>query len=322
MRQRGGDPIPPRRSFAHVLRADGIEPIQQKIYGTSWLEGSPIAGSGLAGVQVWGVKGASVTNVPGGRLISGEGFRLLHLSTITGRPRTCITDQASAMLNRAESHLAEHGMTFRHVVRTWIYLRRILDWYGEFNRVRTAFFKRVGLKVYPASTGIQGHIGDEECMMDLLAFDGTGSATPMNRSVRQNPATSYGSSFSRGMRLSLEGRDTLFISGTASIGPDGRTRHVCDVEGQVLETLLSVAALLQSAGAGLQDIASATLFCKTPQAFEAFTSITDLLGVPAFPVVPVLADVCRPDLEVELEAVAYRPDVHDLASPSSQSLAR
>jgi len=80
--------------------------------------------------------------------------------------------------------------------------------------------------------------------------------------------------------------------------------HCGDREAQCLETLLSIAALLEERGGGLKDISSATLFCKDARVYDAFEGATRLLGVPPFPKVAVLADVCRPDLLVEIEAVA------------------
>ncbi len=72
--------------------------------------------------------------------------------------------------------------------------------------------------------------------MDLLAID-VGPRAEWVRallgSARQNPPSCYGSSFSRGVALGA-GPRTILVSGTSSIGLDGRTRHARDPEGQVL----------------------------------------------------------------------------------------
>lgn len=144
--------------------------------------------------------------------------------------------------------------------------------------------------------------------MDVLALEvtdpGDVRVEPVRTSDRQNPAFRYGSAFSRGMALVTGGRCTLWVSGTASIGPGGETLHTGHVEAQILETLLSVAALLEEQGAGLRDIVTATLFCKTPAVYAAAERVTRLLDLPHLPAVSVRADVCRSDLLVELEAVA------------------
>lgn len=47
-------------------------------------------------------------------------------------------------------------MELPNLVRTWLYLDHILDWYDDFNRVRNTFFERNGVfdGLVPASTGI------------------------------------------------------------------------------------------------------------------------------------------------------------------------
>jgi len=49
-------------------------------------------------------------------------------------------------------------MDFSHVARTWLYLDNLLDWYDDFNVVRTSFFRKhdVFRGLVPASTGIGG----------------------------------------------------------------------------------------------------------------------------------------------------------------------
>ena len=60
--------------------------------------------------------------------------------------------------------LEAEGATWKDVVRTTCYLRDIDRDYGEFNRIRTQFFREQGLNPLPASTGIQAIL----CRPDLL----------------------------------------------------------------------------------------------------------------------------------------------------------
>jgi enamine deaminase RidA (YjgF/YER057c/UK114 family) len=106
------------------------------------------------------------------------------------------------------------------------------------------------------------------------------------------------------MTLEIEGRRTVFVSGTASINSAGASTHVGDAESQSLETLMCIAAILEEQGGALKDITSATLFCKNREAWEAWERVTRLLGIAALPKVCVQADVCRHDLLVEMEAIA------------------
>jgi enamine deaminase RidA (YjgF/YER057c/UK114 family) len=61
---------------------------------------------------------------------------------------------------------------------------------------------------------------------------------------------------------------------------------------------------MEQQGGSLRNITSATLFCKDRASWEAWNRVTRLLQIPEFPKICVLADVCRHDLLVEMEAVA------------------
>jgi enamine deaminase RidA (YjgF/YER057c/UK114 family) len=217
------------------------------------------------------------------------------------------------MFLNAEGALIQHGYTFQDVKRTWIYLQHILDWYGDFNAVRNTFFseRNVGQdreRSFPASTGIQGVTDREECIMDVLAVAGPGVVTvPMHETKRQKSADDYGSAFSRAMSVHLGGLDLVFVSGTASIDPAGNSIFLDDGPGQVLETYRCLADLLELRGAGLEDIHLATLFAKTPDLMQIHHDTVAEEGLPALPLVPTVADVCRDDLLVEIEAVAVVP---------------
>lgn len=142
--------------------------------------------------------------------------------------------------------------------------------------------------------------------MDLLAVEGPGAVrTPIHATSRQEPAFLYGSAFSRGMSLEAGGLELVFVSGTASIDRSGATVHRGDPAAQIEETLLCVEAVLAARGRSLDDVGLATLFCKTPEVLRAYREVAPRFG--DLPVVPVLADVCRPELLVEIEAFAVVP---------------
>ena len=338
---------------AAVMAHRKIQPVQEKLYGRSalradilrrreaayrrhgldrgvpvtWIEGIPLEGGDFAGVQIWGITPRdgetcvwTVENPASGygRVWTGRGFQMLYLPSVRGtRPDGALpaghTAQAQQMFTNVGLGLQAHGMAYPDVVRTWIYVSRLLDWYDELNRVRTAHYAQVGLGVkggpaFPASTGIQGRMADEECLVDVLALKSDGPASAVVETIRCSPrqdqSFNYGSAFSRGMTFKIEGRKTVHISGTASINTAGMSTHIGDAESQSLETLMSIAAILEAQGGSLRNITSATLFCKDRAAWEAWNRVTRLLQVPAFPRVCVLADVCRHDLLVEMEAVA------------------
>jgi enamine deaminase RidA (YjgF/YER057c/UK114 family) len=145
--------------------------------------------------------------------------------------------------------------------------------------------------------------------MDLLAVESDRaehSGGVVMHNSRQNEASEYGSSFSRGMILATDDRPTCWVSGTASIDGQGRTVHHGDAQSQVLETLLDVAALLETHGTKLRDICHATAYCKREEDYRAFARIIKHLHLDEVPFVPMIADVCRDELLFELDAVAVK----------------
>lgn len=318
-----------RRAEALAARGIGREaPV-------TFLEGTPASGQAFGGVQLWGVTpragaGQRVEAVEWdgqvrGREWLGPDFRQLVLSSIDGagdgaREGAVLPDapeQARRMFERASAALAARGYSFRGVARTWIYFSRLLDWYGDFNAVRNAHYAAEGFSTtaapghasaFPASTGIQARSASEECLMDLLAIDpghaGRLEARPVARSGRQGQAAAYGSAFSRAVVIDWKEYRIVHISGTASIDPEGRSTYPGDAGAQFRETMASINALLEPEGAGLSNICQGTLFAKSAAVAATCRDMARDLGLPALPFVEVIADVCRPELLVEVEAVA------------------
>jgi enamine deaminase RidA (YjgF/YER057c/UK114 family) len=125
-----------------------------------------------------------------------------------------------------------------------------------------------------------------------------------------NEAYDYGSAFSRGMRIELGKFVLLLISGTASIDEQGRTVHAGDLRAQVRRTFDNITALLASEGASWRDIVRTTCYLRDIerdyQAFNeeraAFYREQGLDPLPAS--TGIQAILCRPDLLVEIEAIA------------------
>ncbi len=227
-----------------------------------------------------------------GRVVETPAFRLLGLSDVgrraTGRLAPGPAEDAGAAIDAASELLAREGFSFRDVARTWFYLRDILDWYGPFNAVRNAAFRRMGLVgpggdgQIPASTGIEGrNPRGGWCTLDLLALaPRDGARVEMRRlhNRRQNEATEYGSAFARAMEVVLGDARYVFVSGTASIDDHGATVHVGDFETQTRYTLEAVEALLEGAGARLSDVGQATAFLANPCDGRAFERIVEPVG--------------------------------------------
>ncbi len=127
-----------------------------------------------------------------------------------------------------------------------------------------------------------------------------------------NEAYNYAkpSSFSRGLRLDFGNVAVLLISGTASIGPDGETLHVGDFRAQTRRTFANITALLKAEGASWKDIVRTTCYLRDIErdyeAFNeertAFYQSQELDPLPAS--TGIQAILCRPDLLIEIEAIA------------------
>jgi len=290
------------------------------------VEGAPLGGHGLAGIHVLAARAEWTSPIADsarvfGRVVDSPSARFVGLADVgrgaAGRLVPGPVEEAGAAIDAAVALLEGEGFSFRDVVRTWFYLRDILEWYGPFNAVRNAAFVRLGLlgrnggPAIPASTGIEGrNARGAWCTLDLLAVrPRAGACFEMERlhSRRQNEATEYGSAFARGMSLTLGDQRYVFVSGTAAIDDHGATVHVGDFEAQVEHTLDAVTAVLESAGAGLAHVRQATSFLKNPCDARAYDRIAGRTGLSDVPAVTTVADVCREDLLFEIDATAVVP---------------
>src|SRR5208283_1081830 len=169
--------------------------------------------------------------------------------------------------------------------------------------------------VYPASTGIG--TDDNDIMMSCIALATDRQdilAVPLEN-PRQTSAFDYGThyspkspKFSRAMALSCGTHATIFISGTASI-TQSETRHVGYAAGQTHETLDNIAALIGEAnlahhglpglGATLDQLALVRVYVKRQEDYGRIrAAVESRLG--ELPTVYAIADVCRPELLVEI----------------------
>ncbi|MDX2151311.1 MAG: Rid family hydrolase [Bryobacteraceae bacterium] len=125
-----------------------------------------------------------------------------------------------------------------------------------------------------------------------------------------NEAIAYGSAFSRGLRLDLGNVAVLLISGTASIDERGHTVHVGDFRAQLRRTYENITALLAAEGATWKDVVRTTCYLRDiDRDYAAFnegrTEFFREEGLDPFPAsTGIQAILCRPDLLVEIEAMA------------------
>ncbi len=127
-----------------------------------------------------------------------------------------------------------------------------------------------------------------------------------------NEAYCYGkpSSFSRGMRIDIGEVTILLISGTASIDENGQSVHIGDFRAQMRRTLANITGLLASEGCTWHDIVRTTCYLRDIERdYEAFneerTAFFKEQGLDPLPAsTGIQAILCRPELLIEIEAIA------------------
>lgn len=118
------------------------------------------------------------------------------------------------------------------------------------------------------------------------------------------------SSFSRGLRVDLGRLAILFISGTASVDERGQSVHTGDFRAQCRRTFQNITALLASEGATWKDVVRTTCYLRDidrdyKEFNEERTAFYQSQGLDPLPAsTGVQAKLCRPELLVEVEAIA------------------
>jgi enamine deaminase RidA (YjgF/YER057c/UK114 family) len=312
------------------MRALGKHQIQVNTPVT-FVEGESCFENSIAGFQMRALKPASGTTIrtiiddgiPKGRAwnINGSTFYVLQSidgGTANGAEQSNRKVQSEAMFRQAERLLHAQGSTYQDVVRTWIYISDILDWYDDFNVVRNHCYSEYGFignadtqmpaeQIYlPASTGIEGkNPFGRAATMDLFAVHRSPTSSIKVRPIygtKQRSPFRYGSAFSRAVVIEDAESKLIFVSGTASIDEDGKSVFIGDPAQQMQQTFNVVSDLIAPEGAKLQDICEATVFLKRRQDFSIYQKIMEQVGISNAPSVNVVADVCRDELLFEIDA--------------------
>jgi enamine deaminase RidA (YjgF/YER057c/UK114 family) len=118
------------------------------------------------------------------------------------------------------------------------------------------------------------------------------------------------SSFSRGLRIDLDNVVILLISGTASIDEHGVSVHIGDFEAQLRRTYHNITGLLAAEGATWKDIVRTTCYLRDIERdYDVFNRVrTDFFREQGLDPLPastgIQAILCRPELLIEIEAIA------------------
>ena len=331
--------------MADMANVEAYQRLSEKVFGrdftvVTFVHQPPCCGAALA-IEAWAVSGDTVRiSRQGSNLmtVAYNSLRWVYCGGIAPKNTTKgIYEQSADSFGEMKQMLEKWGVDFDNVVRTWLYLGDIVaddgptQNYRELNRARTDFFRGVqfgrsllmpGIDrgAYPASTGI-GTRG-ARVVMSCMALDTRRPDVfllPLEN-PDQTPAYDYGKvyspqspKFSRAMAVILGNYFTVWISGTASI-VDSETVFLDDAAKQTEQTIDNIEQLIGEAnfrqhgvpgtGATLADLAKVRVYVKRPQDYQACREVCER-RFGNIPVIYAVADVCRPDLLVEIEGVAF-----------------
>lgn len=257
-------------------RENTLEPLDNQISGidfpVTWIEGDNCGNAFINGVYILAVSGIEVERLyhngsPVGSAFQTDDASFCYLGGLYSDPDLSPTQQTENILNTTESLLNQTGLSFEDTIRTWFYLDNILDWYGDFNRVRTAFFQKHDIfnKRVPASTGIEGsNPADSNVCLELTAVKPKNEHFSIERlrSPLQCSAEDYGSSFSRALWYSDGEHSYITVSGTASIGPEGDILHKGKLQKQIELSFQVINEILKSRNFSFEDAVRAYAYCR------------------------------------------------------------
>ncbi len=239
------------------------------------------------------------------RLCAGESE---HAPSTGGQTRL-VFDRLIEKLTENAANLAEN------CVRTWIYVKDVDVFYQEMVDARSELFNRHGLTRethYIASTGIEGSCAHryDTVLMDAYSILGLRpeQMSYLNDFSRLCATKDYNVTFERGTRIGYADRAHHFISGTASIDPDGMVLHRGDVYRQLERALGNVDALLRSGNASLADMTHFIVYLRDASDYPRIAGYFEE-RFPGIPRLMLRGAVCRPDWLVEVEGIAVTPEV-------------
>ena len=209
---------------------------------------------------------------------------------------------------------------YPYLIRTWNYFPDITDGHSAQNnyqlfcsgRARAYQHTTITPSAYPAATVIGTSQPGLHIYFIAAKTNGIGIENTQQVSAYNYP-TSYSQDpplFSRALLHRNQQQEILFISGTASITGHS-TQYADDVNRQLEVCISNIENLLSTAIAEygftsmtLQNCIHLKVFLRHADNLDTVRTHLQLHLGPTVPIYYFLGDMCRPDLSVEIEAVA------------------
>jgi enamine deaminase RidA (YjgF/YER057c/UK114 family) len=302
---------PPGQLVGHLQNefADSAWPV-------TWVSQN-LAGEGsIQGTHIWAVANTAVDRLRLGSHTIGSVFEDDHCRYCRfGGIKTYISETepeqwAGDLFSQMNLAVTHANMEFTNTVRTWFFINEIIPQYKRFNTFRNHFFrdKNIFNAVIPASTAVgTGDSLDSRTVAGLLAVQKKSDRVRIFEvpSPSQCSATSYGSTFSRAVEVQTPAYRRLYLSGTASVGQDGRTIGVDSATTQLDQTLDAVYSILQSRGMNWSNVSRAVAYAYNTDTADKFQDRLLEDDLSCVPFIISHNTICRSNLlfEVELDAI-------------------
>jgi enamine deaminase RidA (YjgF/YER057c/UK114 family) len=206
------------------------------------------------------------------------------------------------------------------VIKFWNFLPDVKKGYSDLNRERDKFFKKNGVKKFPAATGIEADIGKINAQ-GTLEFRGNNfcffekfagknfEKKFLDHPFQKTPAQ-YGPKFSRGIFLQKldENRKQIFVSGISSIDESGDSVYVDDPVKNVNYVIESVRVMLTTHDFSWADVHESIAYFRSEESvkiFQEFLSNQEKWGM-KIPVQFYATNICRENLFFEWEVQALK----------------
>lgn len=243
---------------------------------------------------------------------AAPGLAMVATSEDAGDPEQAAHELYSGLLEVAKA------LGLPHILRVWQYLPRITDLQEGEERYRAYCAgrhhalkqARYGTEALPAAC-LLGNAGETIHLHALLANrPGRQIENPRQQSAFRYPSQ-YGRrspSFSRAMAAQNARSEQLFISGTSSItGHASRHSQTLDQLGETLKNLEALVTRWNPTAGGLEAITPMKVYLRHPADLEPVQSALAKRLPEGHPVTFLHADVCRAELNVEIEGIV-QPD--------------
>jgi enamine deaminase RidA (YjgF/YER057c/UK114 family) len=268
-------------------------------------------------------------------ILEGPSARMLFLSGIKADYKLKVREQADSVFSDILNIMQGENLPLSSVVRQWNYIPDItgvkdgLQNYQEFNDSRSFFYDKAGFSNgYPAATGIGTWCSGVSIDIDAIQpLDDSCKIFPVNNDL-QVPAHFYSPAvligidgigpgnkttpkFERAKVVVYGNRGIIYVSGTAAIRGEKSTidqaiEEQTHITLENIDHLISVNTLAVSGIAGVNNVSVGTLriYLKDGQFYEVVKNIIDK-KYPGVQAVYLKGDVCRPELLIEIEALAF-----------------